>query len=85
LSHATEENLSRDWANTVSLYGKGTKCAGRGNDEAPACHRMNFGWDHCTKNEESGTAQCQVDISLEEVGFHVKQFIDAKQKTLREA
>ena len=24
-------------------------CKGRGNDEAPACHQMHYGWDRCTE------------------------------------
>jgi len=67
LSHSTEENLTRDWTNTISLYGKGTKCAGRGSDEAPACHMMHYGWDVCARDEETGTAQCQKDITVAEV------------------
>ena len=76
LSHSTEENLTRDWVNTISLQSKGTKCKGRGDDEAPACHKMLYGWKDCTKDEETGTAQCQVDISKEEVYHHLEQFID---------
>jgi ADP-heptose:LPS heptosyltransferase len=78
LSHSTEENLTRDWTNTVSLQSKGTKCKGRGDDEAPACHMMHYGWEHCTQDKETGTAQCQSDISKEEVYWHLEQFIDAK-------
>lgn len=76
LSHSTEENLTRDWVNTISLQSKGTKCKGRGNDEAPACHLLHYNWDGCTQDKESGTAQCQKDISVEEVYFHMAQFID---------
>ena len=76
LSHSTEENLTRDWVETVALQSKGTKCKGRGDDEAPACHMLHHGWANCTKDEESGTAQCQVDITKEEVFFHLAQYID---------
>jgi ADP-heptose:LPS heptosyltransferase/predicted SAM-dependent methyltransferase len=76
LSHSTENNLTRDWVNTVSLASRETTCPGRGNNEAPACHMLHYGWDNCKKDEESGTAQCQVDIPKEEVYFHLEQFID---------
>lgn len=76
LSHSSEENLTRDWVNTISLYGKGTKCKGRGNDDAPACHELHYSWDNCTQDKESGTAQCQKDIPEEEVYWHLAQFID---------
>lgn len=67
LSHSTEENLSRDWINTTSLSSKGTSCRGRGENEAPACHMMHYGWNTCTQDKESGTAICQAEISVEEV------------------
>lgn len=62
LSHSTVNNLTRDWVNTTSLWSKETKCNGRGDNDAPACHQLHHGWDHCTKNEETSTAQCQADI-----------------------
>jgi ADP-heptose:LPS heptosyltransferase/predicted SAM-dependent methyltransferase len=83
LSHSTKENLSRDWVNTTSLYGKGTKCKGRGDDEAPACHQMHYGFEHCTKDEESGTSQCQKDISVEEVFYHATCIIDIGVERMR--
>jgi len=67
LSHSTEENLTRDWVNTTSLSSKGTHCKGRGQDEAPACHMMHYGWDTCTQDPETSTAICQAEISVEEV------------------
>ena len=89
LSHSTQENLTRDWVNTHSLQSVGTVCKGRGNDEAPACHRMQFGWDRCTEapategtedlytRKGSGVAQCQYDISAQDaykVIWHVVQW-----------
>jgi hypothetical protein len=89
LSHSTQENLTRDWENTHSLASVGTVCQGRGNDEAPACHQMHYGWDKCTEapamegTEElygrkgSGVAQCQMDISAGDahlVIWHVIQW-----------
>lgn len=67
LSHSTHENLTRDWINTIPLMSKNTVCKGRGNNDAPACHKLIFGWEHCSKNEEQGVAQCQADIGVEEV------------------
>ena len=80
LSHSTEENLTRDWVETVSLQSKGTHCPGRGADSVPACHVLHYGWESCKKDEETGTAQCQVDISVEEVYFHLEQYIDRALK-----
>lgn len=67
LSHSTVENLTRDWVNTVSLWGRSTKCPGRGDNSAPACHQLHYGWANCARDEETGTAQCQKDITVDEV------------------
>lgn len=89
LSHSTVENLTRDWVNTHSLISVGTVCKGRGNDEAPACHRLHHGWDRCTEapplpgtedlhsRKGSGVAQCQYDIGAQDafkVIWHVVQW-----------
>ena len=67
LSHSTHENLTRDWKNVVPVWSKNTNCPGRGDNEVPACHMMHFGFDHCKRHEESGTAQCMADITVGEV------------------
>jgi ADP-heptose:LPS heptosyltransferase/predicted SAM-dependent methyltransferase len=67
LSHSTAENLTRDWVNTKSLFSENTTCKGRGANEAAACHQLHYGWDHCTQDKDTGTAQCQKDISIESV------------------
>jgi ADP-heptose:LPS heptosyltransferase len=67
LSHSTVENLTRDWVNTDSFWGRGVECKGRGKDEAQACHQMHYGWEHCTRNDDTGTAVCQVALSIEDV------------------
>lgn len=89
LSHSSIENLTRDWVSTHSLASVGTVCKGRGNDEAPACHRLHFGWDRCTEapavigtehmytRKGSGVAQCQYDIGAQDaykVIWHVIQW-----------
>jgi ADP-heptose:LPS heptosyltransferase len=66
LSHSSHENLTRDWLNTTAMTSKNTVCPGR-SEGVPACHMMHYGWDHCNRNAESGTAQCQVDITVEDV------------------
>lgn len=71
LSHSTHENLTRDWTNVIALEAEGTKCPGRGQNEAPACHQLHYGWVHCQKDEKTGTAQCQADIPAGAVWQHV--------------
>lgn len=62
LSHSTVENLTKNWINTSSVYSPNTRCAGRGDNEVPACHKMLPTFIGCTKNEKFGVAQCTVDI-----------------------
>lgn len=77
LSHSTHENLTRDWKNVISLQSDKTVCPGRGNGVAPACHQLHYGWTYCKKDEKTGTAQCQADISVEEVWHHVDWCLQA--------
>ena len=77
LSHSSHENLTRDWKNVIALSSEHTVCPGRGNNEAPACHLLHYGWDNCKKDEKTGTAQCQKDITIEEVWGHVDWCLQA--------
>ena len=79
LSHSSEENLSRDWVNAVSVYSKTTSCPKRP-EGIPACHIMHYGWPHCTKDKETSTAQCQADINPEEVWNGVASELSKWQK-----
>ena len=76
LSHSTWENLTRDWKNTIAVWSDKTECFGRGKNEAPACHALHYTWDFCKKHEESGTAQCQADITPEEVWNEVDRVMN---------
>jgi ADP-heptose:LPS heptosyltransferase len=76
LSHSTVENLTRDWVNTESLYGKNTVCPGRGNNEAKACHQLHHTFEFCKQDEKTGLAQCQVDISSEETFAAIQGFLN---------
>ena len=67
LSHSTHENLTRDWVNVYPISSKITSCPGRGNNDAPACHQLHFGWSRCKKDENTSTAQCQADIDPQDV------------------
>ena len=85
LSHSTHENLTRDWTNTTPLWSKNTKCAGRGDNAAPACHVLHYGWSECTRDEETGTAQCQKDISVGEAWVAVRNALDATIAAVQQA
>ena len=58
LSHSSVENLTRDWVNTYSLTSENVTCKGRGNNEAPTCHQLHYGWDHCTKDFDEECPEC---------------------------
>lgn len=59
LSHSSVENLTRDWINTYSVFSEKTPCY--------PCHKMIYDWNQCTRDEASGTAQCQADIHPDQV------------------
>jgi ADP-heptose:LPS heptosyltransferase/predicted SAM-dependent methyltransferase len=81
LSHSSVENLCRDWVNTHALASSNTRCPGRGENEAPACHQMHYSWEFCKqvnfgdttdipeelRGTPMGVAQCAYDLSFEEV------------------
>lgn len=79
LSHSTHDNLTRDWKNTTVLHAKDTKCKGRGENEAPACHMMHYNWDNCTRTED-GVAQCQADISAQTAWIQIEKILDKALK-----
>jgi ADP-heptose:LPS heptosyltransferase len=86
LSHSTHENLTRDWKNVIPIASENTKCKGRGDNEAPACHQLHYGWAHCDQDKTTGTAQCQADISVERVWREVNQVLsNAVNKNLKVA
>jgi ADP-heptose:LPS heptosyltransferase len=73
LSHSSAENLTKHWANTVSLTPPV--------DRAPCfpCHRLHFDWTHCNKDETTGAAACASGISPEIVFKAIAQAVIARQ------
>jgi ADP-heptose:LPS heptosyltransferase/predicted SAM-dependent methyltransferase len=78
LSHSTHENLTRDWKNVHPLWAPNVDCVGRGKNEAPACHTLIYGWQHCTKaeGEAAGCALCQSLIPADRVCEILHQLIE---------
>ncbi len=58
MSHSSIENLTRDWANCISLEPK-TACY--------PCHQMHYNFDYCPRDEATGVSQCQADITVDEM------------------
>ena len=80
LSHSTHENLTRDWVNVYPIASASTKCPGRGDNEAPACHQLHYSWQFCQQFREpghpqDGTAQCQADIDGAAAWATIRQVI----------
>jgi len=61
LSHSTEENLTRDWKNTVAIHADSAVV------DCYPCHILHYNWSKCRKDEATGTAACQVAIDPEDV------------------
>lgn len=66
LSHSSEENLTKHWKNTTVLVPK-TKCH--------PCHLMHYNFDYCHQDEATGVAQCQADISPDEVEMAINNIL----------
>jgi ADP-heptose:LPS heptosyltransferase len=58
LSHSSHENLTKYWDNTIALEPRNTPCF--------PCHQMHYGFEHCNRDEATGVAKCQADISLDQ-------------------
>jgi ADP-heptose:LPS heptosyltransferase len=58
LSHSSAENLTKHWKNTIAIEPK-TACY--------PCHKMHYNFDYCVRDEATGCAKCQSDITPDEV------------------
>lgn len=59
LSHSSHENLSKHWINCTTLVPDPVRCP------CHPCHRLHYGWDHCTIDTDTDAALCAASISLE--------------------
>lgn len=59
LSHSSANNLTKHWVNTTAIEPKNTSCF--------PCNQMHYSFEHCRRDEETGTAACQADISVDQV------------------
>jgi ADP-heptose:LPS heptosyltransferase len=58
LSHSSPENLTKYWVNAKVLTPPNTACF--------PCHRMHYSFERCNRDEATGTAACQADISIDQ-------------------
>jgi hypothetical protein len=57
LSHSSVENLTKHWKNCTNLTPKATPCY--------PCHQLHYGSEFCPRDEGTGVAKCQADISAD--------------------
>lgn len=59
LSHSSNENLTKHWANTVAIEPVSVKCH--------PCHRLHRNFEFCTKDAATGWAACQAAATADDV------------------
>lgn len=57
MSHSSPMNNGHDWKNTTLLTPEDCGCY--------PCHQLHYRFDTCSRDEETGTAECQAKIDLE--------------------
>ena len=82
LSHSTHENLTRDWMNVYPMWAAQVSCKGRGDNEAPACHQLHYGWDHCTKDHDPECERCKDQTCTEHTATAVCQKMISPQQVI---
>lgn len=70
LSHSSVENLTKHWTNTTSLTPMNTACH--------PCHRLHYGFEFCHRDDNTGTAKCQADISGDAMWEAIQKAMDGK-------
>lgn len=70
MSHSSVENLTRDWVNCISLEPK-TACY--------PCHQLHYNFNHCPRDEATGVAQCQADITVGDMDAAILNQLEQKK------
>jgi ADP-heptose:LPS heptosyltransferase len=68
LSHASPENITKYWNQTISLH------ADRERVPCSPCHRLHDVIDTCTPNKDGNASACMTDISVETIIQTAKDF-----------
>jgi ADP-heptose:LPS heptosyltransferase/predicted SAM-dependent methyltransferase len=79
LSHSSQENLTRDWVNTIALEPESTPCY--------PCHLMHYGFSSCKEGfitvngkQERVGALCQVNISPDQMWTAIQKVLDRRER-----
>ena len=67
LSHSSQDNLTRDWPETISYSTKGLACH--------PCHRIHQTMDFCTQDGKTLAAACQASVTAESVAHQVLDYL----------
>ena len=70
LSHASAENITKNWINTTTLH------ADQNRVPCWPCHKLHDTKDTCVENKEKNGAACISDISVETIMGHVKKYLE---------
>lgn len=77
LSHSSANNLTKHWKRTISLsqpVDHKIPCS------ASACHRMHYGFEYCSRDEEIGVATCQAKISPDAMWAAIVTSLQLKER-----
>lgn len=75
LSHASPENITKHWKNTVALT------ADQGRVPCWPCHQLHNSPDTCVSNKENNGAACITDISVDTVVSQIKRQLEVSRGT----
>lgn len=73
LSHASPENISKYWLNTVTMHADPTRVP------CWPCHRLHDSPETCTPNAENTGAACMTDITVEDIVATVEAIVAARE------
>lgn len=65
MSHSGGEQLTKYWTNVRAIEPQNTACF--------PCHRLHYNFDRCTRDEATGVAKCQADISIDQAWTAFKE------------
>jgi len=68
LSHSSEDNLTRDWHNTVAVSPRVVSCH--------PCHRIQRTMEHCQIDGPTGAALCQAVVRAEDIEAAVVAYLE---------
>jgi ADP-heptose:LPS heptosyltransferase len=75
LGHASPENITKHWVNTITLHADPVRV------ECWPCHRLHNSPATCTPNSENTGAACMTDISVETIVATARRALERKRNS----